>query len=146
MMKKEQVVSPLKSTGFTLIELMVVVAIIGILAAVAYPTYVDSVARNNRAEAQRELMRLATNEEQFFSDNRTYTADMTQLGAPADPYITASGNYSIDFLSPPGTVGGAFTLTATAQGTQATNDSSCTTLAIDETGKKTAVTTTCWEQ
>jgi len=133
-------------SGFTLFELMITVAIVGILASFVYPTYVNAVAKNNRAEAQRELMRLASLEEQFFSDNRAYTADMKKLGASKDPYITDSKNYSIDYLSPPNPVTNSFILTATAQGNQASNDASCATLSIDETGKKTATSATCWEK
>mgnify|MGYP000500925663 CR=1 FL=1 len=127
--------------GMTLVELLMVVAIIGIIAAVAYPSYTDSVVRSNRAEAQRELLRIANLQEQYFIDHRSYVTDMTKLGLSADPFVTESGNYKID-----GTVSGVtFKLTATAQGTQATKDSSCTTLSVEETGKKTASGSDCWE-
>ena len=130
-----------KQIGVTLIELLLVVSIIGIIAAVAYPAFTDSVARSNRTEAQRELMRIANLQEQYFIDNRKYETDMTKLGLSADPFITESGFYKID-----STVSGVtFKLTATAQGTQATNDSDCSTLSVEETGKKTASSSHCWE-
>lgn len=128
--------------GMTLIELLIVVAIMGILAAVAYPSYTDHVVRSNRAEAQRELIRLANLQEQYFIDHRSYTADMTKLGMPADPYITQSNNYSIDAL----VVGAKFSLVATAKNEQAIQDSICATLTIEDTGKKTATSVSCWEQ
>lgn len=129
--------------GFTLIELLIAVAIVGILGAVAYPSYINFVVESNRTEAQRELMRLANLQEQFFIDSRTYTADMTALGMPADPYVTESGEYSIDAVANAST----FTLTATAVtgGVQANKDTGCLTLSISETGAKTASGTDCWE-
>jgi len=130
-----------KSSGFTLIELMITVAIVGIIASVAYPSYVDSVARSDRTEAQRELLRIANLEEQFFSDNRVYTTDMTKLTLPASA-LTESGNYQITATITAST----FKLTATAKASQLTKDPDCTTLSIDETGKKTAENTTCWEK
>jgi len=130
-----------KLYGFTLIELMITVAIVGIISSIAYPSYVASVARSDRTEAQRELARLANLEEQYFSDNRKYTTDMTKLTLPTSA-LTESGNYKITATITAST----FKLTATAQGSQASNDSNCLTLAIDETGKKTGASTTCWEK
>lgn len=128
------------NNGFTLIELMITVAIIGILAAITYPSYTSFVMRSDRSEAQRELVRLANLQEQLYTDSRAYTEDMKVLGMSADPYITESKNYSID-----ATVSGAtFTLTATAQNSQA-KDTSCKKLTINETGLRTPAGS-CWEQ
>ena len=80
-----------KYVGFTLIEVMIVVAIIGILAAVAYPSYVDHLARSNRAEGQRELLRIANLQEQYFVESRVYTNDLTNLNLGASPFVTEHG-------------------------------------------------------
>lgn len=126
--------------GYTLIELLLVVSIIGIIAAVAYPSYTDSVLKGNRTEGQRELLRLANMQEQLYVDTRAYTTDMKELGAPADPYITESGLYSID-----ATVNGdSFVLTATAKKGQV-KDSGCTSLTINEAGETTPASG-CWEK
>jgi type IV pilus assembly protein PilE len=132
--------------GFTLIELMIAIAIVGILSAVAYPSYTDYVTRSNRSEAQRELLRLANLQEQLFVDSRSYTANMKELGMSADPFITESGLYSID-----ATVSGtdssktSFVLTATAIGTQASRDAECLTFTVNELGKKSGKSADCWE-
>jgi type IV pilus assembly protein PilE len=134
---------PLKrQLGITLIELMISIAIIGILATVAYPSYVDYVIRANRSEAPRELLRIANLQEQYFVDNRTYAIDLTDLGFAANPYVSQSGNYSFSSVTANG--GNTFTLTATAKNSQATQDSECTTLAITDAGVKTAESTHCW--
>lgn len=130
-----------KHLGFTLIELLITVAIVGILAGVAYPSYVDYVMRSNRSEAQRELLRYANLQEQVYIDTRSYTNDMTDLGLATDPYVTESGNYSIDAVI--ANSGSTFVLTATAQNTQA-NDSGCTSLTLNEVGQKTPIL--CWEK
>ncbi len=66
--------------GFTLVELMIVVAVIGILAAIAYPSYVDSMRKARRADAKAALLQVAQKEEQFYARNGSYTTDMTDLG------------------------------------------------------------------
>ncbi|WP_332870678.1 type IV pilin protein [Colwellia sp. 75C3] len=126
--------------GFTLIELMITVAIMGILAAVAYPSYSDFVVRSNRAEAPRELVRLANLQEQLFVDSRAYTANVSELGVgSATEWETPSGYYKISSA----VVNSTFTLTATAQGTQATQDAGCLNITITDTGKKLPIA--CWE-
>ncbi|MGB0937202.1 MAG: type IV pilin protein [Colwellia sp.] len=137
------VIKSSKLRGFTLIEVLITVAIIGIIAGIAFPSYTDFVNRSNRTEGQRELMRLANLQEQYFVDNRTYTTDMTKLGMAADPYLTENGHYSIDSTTQ--NTGTSFILTATAKGSQATKDTDCTTMTITETGQKGAESTTCWE-
>ncbi|MBO2693025.1 type IV pilin protein [Shewanella algae] len=129
-----------KAAGFTLIEAMITVVIIGILAAIAYPSYVQYIAKSTRAEAHAALMRLANLQEQYYLDNRTYATDMTKLGLNASPFITENGHYSI---ASTGT--GSFTLTATAQGVQASRDSKCKTLTLTDAGVKGGASAECWK-
>jgi len=134
----------MKHLGSTLIELLITVAIIGILAGVAYPSYVDYVMRSNRSEGQRELLRLANIEEQRFIDFRTYTNDMTDLGVAVNlsgAFETAYEKYSITATI--ANNGSTFVLTATAINSQ-TGDTSCTSLFINEIGQKTPAA--CWEK
>jgi type IV pilus assembly protein PilE len=129
-----------KSHGFTLIELLITVAIIGILAAVAYPSYTDFVTRSNRSEAQRELLRYANLQEQVYVDTRSYAADMTGLGAGTASIDTESTNYTISVSAQSATT---FTLRAVAKNSQ-TSDTGCTTLTVDQIGTKTPIA--CWEK
>ena len=127
--------------GFTLVELLIAVAIVAILGAVAFPAYTDFVARSNRTEAQRELLRIANLQEQLYIDTRSYTADMESLGLDSDPFTTENGHYTIDAAL----ADGGFVLTATASAQQKANDSSCPTLSVSDTGQKLPATN-CWEQ
>jgi len=127
--------------GFTLVELLITVAIVAILASVAFPAYTDFVARSNRTEGQRELLRIANLQEQLYVDTRAYTSDMTKLGLGQDPFITENDYYSIDATL----ANGGFVLTATALEPQKSNDSSCPTLSVNETGKKLPASA-CWEK
>jgi type IV pilus assembly protein PilE len=103
-----------KSKGFTLIELMIVLVVVAILAAVAYPSYRESVKKGNRRAAQAEMMEIVNREHQFFIANRTY-ADTVALGYTLPPDV--SGNYdhavTLDAGPPPG-----FTVTFTAKNAQ----------------------------
>jgi len=129
-----------KTLGFTLIELLITVAIIGILASVAYPSYTDFVLRSNRSEGQRELMRLANLQEQVFVDTRSYASNMKGLGMSTDEYTTESGNYLISVVA--GATATSFTLQAVAKKSQV-KDTDCTTLKVDYLGAKTPKE--CWE-
>ncbi len=85
-----------KMQGVTLLELMIVVVIVGILAAIAYPNYRDFTARAKRNEAKAALLKLAINQERFYLSNNTYTTDLTDLGFATDcPLITDSTTYSV---------------------------------------------------
>jgi type IV pilus assembly protein PilE len=104
-----------KSSGFTLIELMIALVIVAILAAIAIPSYRQYVIRSNRRAAQASMVDIANREQQYFAANRAY-ADDAALGyvLPTD----VSENYTFDIAldaGPPPT----FTITFTPQGGQA---------------------------
>ncbi|MFT4927969.1 MAG: type IV pilus assembly protein PilE [Phenylobacterium sp.] len=137
--------------GFTLLELLVALAIAGILAGIAYPTYTDGLVRGRRAEAMSELVRIANLQEQYYADNRTYVKDMLKLGLSANPYISDNGYYSISAIAD-SDITVDFILTATAAGDQLTSDSECTSFSINHLSQKTAKkasadnTSLCWER
>lgn len=86
---------PRRRDGFTLIELMVVVAIVAILAAIAYPSYRDYVRRSNRAVGQALMAEIGARQERYFSNNNTYAEDLTLLGFGANPYVDDKRLYSV---------------------------------------------------
>ena len=111
------------SQGFTLIEMLIVVVIIGILASVAIPSYNQFLQDGRRAEGQSALLDLAARQEQFFLENRTYTNNLANLGLPA-PFNTENGFYRITIACPQDANANAncttmYTATATAQNAQA---------------------------
>jgi type IV pilus assembly protein PilE len=127
--------------GMTLMELMVVVVIIGILTAIAFPNYREFVARAKRSEAKAALLQIATNQERFYLQNSTFTTDMTMLGFAADPYISDSDSYSIAVTAADQS---DYTAVATYQFTD-DESTKCNTWQIDGRGTKTSAPyTDCW--
>lgn len=130
--------------GITLIELMIVVVIVSILAAVSFPNYQEFTARAKRNEARAALLRLATNQERFYLNNNTFTNDLTRLGFTETPKAkTETDYYEIEV-----TAASASNFTATATylpgGKEATK---CLTFTITGRGVKTSGPDgDCWER
>ena len=120
--------------GITLIELMIVVVVVSILAAVAYPNYQEFVARAKRNEARSALLRLAVNQERFYLNNNTFTQDLTHLGFSADPFTTETGYYQVVVTQADATNWSA-TATYLSAGSEA---GKCLTFTIDGRGAKTS--------
>jgi len=137
-------------SGFTLIEILIVVAILGVLIGIALPAYNNSVLRSGRAEAKGELMQVAADQERYFSNFNTYITDATPLNTPtvADRNrATQNGLYSISVAAGGTGIGSSFVATATPQGDQANDD--CTTLTLTNTGVRGATGATadeCWQR
>ncbi len=127
-----------KMRGVTLIELLIVVIIVGILASIAYPNYLDFVARGKRQEAKAALLQIATNQERWYLNNNTYTANLNDVGVNA---VTDSGAYAIAITS---ATPNNFTATATYQLADA-EAGRCQTFTIDGRGQRTsAPDANCW--
>jgi len=130
-----------RARGFTLIEVMITVAIVAILAGVALPSYREHVRKSRRSEAQAYLMALASRQQQFLLDTRGYAPDVATIGLFAPSNVAASYDVVVAaVVGPPPT----FRLTATPKATTDQVYERCGTLAIDQTGAKTAAVATCW--
>ena len=103
--------------GFTLIELMIVVVIVGILSSIALPSYQQYTMRANRTDGMSSIQMLLDAQERYYADHISYTADLTKLGL-SDPYVTPEGHYSIKASVCSGSLTTCVELTATAQGGQ----------------------------
>ena len=131
--------------GFTLIELMIVIAIVGILAAVAYPSYTDSLRGARRVDAMNNLLKYQIEQEKHRASNVEYAGDFIDLiGAGAAGIASSEGYYNLTVDSSSAT---AFVLIATATGDQA-NDS-CGNFSVNQNGPNYDAGyagATCWNQ
>lgn len=128
--------------GFTLIELMITVAVVGILAAVAYPSFTQYFVRAKRSQAQSFMHSVANKQEQYMLDRRSYAADLATLNVSAPADVTA--NYTVTVTSDMTTTPPSYLVTATPIGAQLTNDTQCGTLTINHLGTKAPATSGCW--
>jgi type IV pilus assembly protein PilE len=106
-----------KTAGFTLIELMIVVAVVGILAAVAYPAYTDQIRKGARRAAQAQMLELASRQQQFLLSSRSYVPYETITASGYALPTELSVKYTPSIVVGTGTVP-AYTITFTAQGVQ----------------------------
>jgi len=123
--------------GFSLIELVIALAIVGILTAIALPSYASYMRKSVRSDAQAFITDAANRQQQFLSDRRTYAGSMSTLNISAP--ATLNGKYTFSIAAadgPPPT----FTITATATGDQVHDV--CPTLTIDSAGNHAPAT--CW--
>ncbi|MGN6091474.1 MAG: type IV pilin protein [Luteibacter jiangsuensis] len=133
------------SRGFTLIELVIVVLIVAILAAVAIPSYRKYVIRSHRVDAQAALIDVAAREERYFYSKNAYTDVLADLNASK---TMAGDRYEIDVAVATST---AFRVEAKALNDQAAHDPECQTLTLNNLGAQGSTGTkandpVCWSK
>ena len=137
--------------GFSLIEILIVLVIMGILAAIALPSYQSSVQKSRRADGKSALLDLAARSEKFFAQNNSYTTEVSGANGLSLGRTTSADDYynlSIAACSG-GNISRCYLLTATAKGPQL-DDTICRKLMLDNVGRKTSqdsggtTTEVCW--
>jgi len=140
--------------GVTLMELLIVVAIVGILGALAYPSYRQYIIRSNRAIAKAALLQVADRQERFFADSKQYAANLTGLRYATDGFMVNNDGNVVAATSPDrlydisltNTSATTFTVNAAPLLMQASGDAVCGTLTLTHTGlrSQTGTSTDCW--
>ena len=143
-----------KVRGFSLVELLVVVAIITIIAAVGYPSYTEYVTRSHRQAGKNWLYAVADRQEQFFQDNQRYAANLTDLGFGGDAIVLdddgqltdasdPDSKYTLDLTN---TTATTYTVRATPVLLQAERDAACDVLTLTHQGlqDQTGPADNCW--
>ena len=120
--------------GFTLLELMITVAIIAILASIAYPSYQDSVRKTHRANAQAAILEASSFMERYFTENNTYAGAIMPASISSEQYTVSiaaqsSASYAIQ--------------AAPTAGTGQASDI-CGTMSLSSTNQKLPTTSGCW--
>jgi len=134
--------------GFTLIELMVAVAIVTVLAVVALPSYLKHIARTNRASAESYLLEVSGLQQRYLLDARAYATSLTALNSTPPTSLASTYTFAttpVNTATPP-----TFTATATPSASQISHDINCGTLTIDQSGNLSASGSaglqSCWKQ
>jgi len=140
-----------RNTGFTLIELMIVVGIVTILAAIAVPSYNSSVRKSRRTEAKTAITDFAAREERLYATQNAYSTDPVALGYGGSWPVSTGSYYQIEAPQssvPTATTPATFTVTVDpSPGSPQVSDSACATFTLTNTGLQGATgnnPTSCW--
>ena len=136
-----------KQRGVSLLELMIVVAIVSMIAAFAYPSYTQYIVDTKRTAATSTLLRIADRQQQFFMDNKRFAADLTDLGFGSNPlFVSDDGNavpagdadavylFTLVNIAPAG-----YTAIAAPLAQQLVRDTHCGTLTLNQAGARDAL-------
>lgn len=132
-----------RAGGFTLIELMIAVAVVGILGAIAYPSFMDQVRKGRRSDAMGASTAVLQAQERWRANQPTYTAALANLGLAA---TSPEGRYAVALALDGAAPGRNYTVTLKGQGDQA-KDTGCATLTVTVTNGNPAYTpAACWRR
>lgn len=121
--------------GFNLIELLIVVVVISILAAIALPSYQESVRKGNRSDGQAQLLEAASRMERYFYKNNSYHADLTELGYSASSAVASpEGHYTLSVVA--ATASCPITTCYKLQATAVNNQVADGNITLDSLGQK----------
>jgi len=131
-----------KTRGFTLIELMIVIAILAIIVAVGYPSYMEHVKKSRRAEGMGQLLELADRMERAYSDSGTYPTVISEVYVAT----TDGGFYTLSIVSANNV---SFTVSAAPTSLGRQNDDKCETFTLTSLGQKSvsdsSLNSHCWK-
>ena len=141
-------------SGFTFIELLIAVAIVGLISSIAYPTYVNKAVESNRSAAKSALSEVAERQEQYFLDTKRYATNLQRLGYSASPFmvdnrggeLAAASEDRVYRIELTAVDDAGFTLRAVPQLWQASKDTDCGSLTLASDGQRgqTGSATDCW--
>lgn len=127
-----------KKQGFTLIELMIVIVILGIISVYAFMNTSEQVKKSHRAEAKSLMLKVAHQQERYFTENNNY-GSMTAIGNPSAKLKTDSGNHEVSVTLSNNDM--AYTITATPLNT----DNECGNLTLTDTNvRASSINGNCW--
>ena len=136
-----------QNKGFTLIELMIVVAVLGVIVAIAMPSFLEQIRKANRSDGKQALFDVAAKLEQYYQDNKGYptASNMALLGYAGATFTSLEGYYTIGFTAVPTAT--TYTIRAVPIAPQ-DEDTNCATFGLNHLGVKTITGTSsvdrCW--
>lgn len=125
-----------RTAGFTLIELMITVAIVAILASIAFASYRNQIIRSNRSAAQSFMFDVASRQERYLLDFRSYAPDLTTLRMSAPPEV--SNNYNVTVSTDTTVTTPNYIIAADPKDAQDRDDTSCGKVTLNQLGTKSS--------
>lgn len=136
-----------RKNGYSLIELMVTVAVVGVLVSISVPTYKNYTMKSRRSEGRSFAMEIMQRQEKYYNENNTYTTNLAQLGYSSATPTSEKGYYQVTATAASDGITNNVIITAQPIGSQ-TSDTECGSFIYNSNGVKSTSTssTTCWNK